>query len=91
MSQKQSDAAQLKKEDEKKKEKSTVKWNIIECDGSFKKSDSKVPVYNHSELRKSRRTCYFGPQPKAGAPGTVCNTPFSQHKNFIIKIRVSQS
>jgi len=48
-----------------------VTWHKIECDGSVKKSDSKVSVYNHSRLRRSGRTCYFGPQPKAGALGTV--------------------
>jgi hypothetical protein len=57
--------------DEKKKEKSPMTWHGITCDGSFKKKDSKVLVYNQSRLRRSGRTCYFGPQPKAGAPGTV--------------------
>jgi len=71
MSQKQGDDAQLKKEGEKKKAKMTVTWHIIKCDVSVKKSDSKVPVYNRSRLRRSGRTCYFGPQTKAGAPGTV--------------------
>jgi hypothetical protein len=75
MFQKQSDAAQLKKEGEKKKEKLTMKWHKIECNGSVKKSDSMVPVYNHSTLRRSGRTCYFSPQPKAGAPGTVKDNP----------------
>jgi len=28
-------------------------------------------VYNHSRLRRSGMTCNFGPQPKAGALGTV--------------------
>ena len=37
MSQKHSDAAQLKKEGEKKKAKSTVTWNGIKYDGSVKK------------------------------------------------------
>jgi len=37
MSQKQGDAAQLKKEGEKKKAKSTVTWHGIECDGFVKK------------------------------------------------------
>ena len=64
MSQKQGDAAQLKKEGKNKKAKSTITWHEIECDGSVKKSDSKVPVYNHSRLRRNGRTCYFGPQPK---------------------------
>jgi len=59
MSQKQGDVAQLKNEGEKKKEKSTVTWYRIECDGSVKKSNSKVPVYNQSRLRKSGRTCYL--------------------------------
>ena len=56
---------------DKKKEKSPMTWHGITCDGSEKKKDSKVPVYNHSRLRRSGRTCYFGPQPKASAPGTV--------------------
>jgi len=61
----------IKKKGEKKKVKSNVTWHIIECDGSVKKIDSKVPVYNQFRLRRSRMTCYFGAQPKAGAPGTV--------------------
>jgi len=28
-------------------------------------------VYNQSWLRMSGKTCYFGPQPKAGVSGTV--------------------
>jgi len=32
-------------------------------------------VYNQSRLRRSGRTCYFGPQPKEGAPGTVAGNP----------------
>jgi len=32
-------------------------------------------MYNQSRLRKSRRTCYFGPQPKEGALGTVEDNP----------------
>ena len=39
------------------------------------KSNSKVPVYNQSRLRRSRRTCYYGPRPKGGAPGTVEDNP----------------
>jgi len=50
-------------------------WHRITCDGSVKKKDSKVPVYNQSRLRRSGRTCYFGPQPKAGAAGTVTGNP----------------
>jgi len=34
-----------------------------------------VPVYNQSRLRRSGRTCYFGHQPKEGAPGTVEDNP----------------
>ena len=64
MSQKQGDATQLKA-------KSTVTRHIIKSNGFVKKSDSNVPVYNHSRLRRSGRTCYFGPQPKSGALGTV--------------------
>jgi hypothetical protein len=61
--------------DEKKKEKSPLTWNGIACDGFVKKKDLKVPVYNQSRLRRSGRTCYFGPQPKEGAPGTVEDNP----------------
>jgi len=32
-------------------------------------------VYNQSRLRRSERTCYFGPQPKEGVPGTVAGNP----------------
>ena len=39
------------------------------------KSNSKGSVYNQSRLRRSGMTCYFGPQPKAGAPGTVEDNP----------------
>jgi len=60
---------------DKKKEKSPMTWHGITCDGSEKKKDSKVPVYNHSRLRRSGRTCYFGPQPKEGAPWTVAGNP----------------
>jgi len=73
MSQNQ-DNIQLNKNegDEKKKEKSPMTWHGIVCDGSSKKKDLKVPVYNQSRLRRSGRTSYFGPdQPKEGAPGTV--------------------
>jgi hypothetical protein len=74
--QNQGDVRLNKKEgDEKKKAKSPMTWHEIECDGSIKKKDSKVPVYNHCRLRRSGRTCYFGPQPKAGAPGTVEDNP----------------
>jgi len=34
-----------------------------------------MPVYNQSRLRRSGKTCYFGPQPKAGAPGTIEDNP----------------
>jgi len=72
MSQNQRNVELNKKEgDDKKKEKSHMTWHEITCDGSIKKKDSKVIVYNQSRLRRSRKTCYFGPKPKAGAPGTV--------------------
>ncbi|XP_039688656.1 uncharacterized protein [Medicago truncatula] len=45
------------------------------CEGSTSKSTSKVLVYNFNHLRRSGRTCYFGPQPKEGAPGTVESNP----------------
>jgi len=57
--------------DEKKKDKSPMTWHKIVCDGSEKNKDLKVSVYNQSRLRRSGRTCYFGSQPKAGAPRTV--------------------
>jgi len=74
MSQNQGDV-RLKNESDKKKAKSHVIWHGIECDDSVKKSNSKVPVYNQSRLRRSGRTCYFGPQPKESAPGTVEDNP----------------
>jgi len=64
-----------KEGDDKKKEKSPMTWHEITCDGSVKKKDSKVLAYNQSRLRRSGRTCYFGPHPKAGAPGTVEDNP----------------
>ena len=76
MSQNQGDV-QLKNECEKKKAKSTMKWHRIECDDSVKKSKSKVPVYNHSRMRRSGMTCYFGPEPKSGALGTVKDNPIN--------------
>jgi len=61
--------------DEKKKAKLPMTWHGIECDGSVKKKDSKVLVYNHSRLRRSGMTFYFGPQPKVGASGIVEDNP----------------
>jgi len=61
--------------DEKKKDKSPMTWHKMICDGSKKKKDSKVSVYNQSRLRRSERTCYFGHQPKVGAPGIVPGNP----------------
>jgi len=76
MSQKQGDAAQLQKVGDKKKANSIVTWHEIECDGFVKKKNNlKVPVYNHSRLRRSGRTCYFDPQPKTGVLGTVEDNP----------------
>jgi len=40
-----------------------------------KKINSNVSVYNHFRLRRSGRICYFGHQPKAGAPRTVEDNP----------------
>jgi len=76
LSQNQGNVELNKKEgDDRKKEKSPMTWHGITCDGSIKKKDSKVMVYNQSRLRRSRRTCYFGPQLKAGASGTVAGNP----------------
>jgi len=61
--------------DDKKKEKSPMTWHKIVFYGSQKKKGLKVPVYNQLRLRRSGRTCYFGPQPKEGAPGTVAGNP----------------
>jgi len=74
MSQEKGDA-QLKKEGEKKKAKTNVTWHSIECKGSIQKSKVNVPMYNSNKMRRSGRTCYFGPQRKAGAPGTVEENP----------------
>jgi len=68
-------ASKEKEGDDKKKEKSLMIWHGITCDGSVKKKDSKVLVYNQLRLRRSGRTCDFGPQPKAGAPWTVAGNP----------------
>jgi len=77
MSQNQGNIELNKKEgDDKKKEKSPMTWHRITCDGFIKKKDSKVLVYNQSGLRRSGRTCYFGPQPKEGAPRTGEDNPF---------------
>ena len=65
----------MKNECEKKKAKSTLTWHKIECDGSIKKNNLKVSVYNHFRLRRSERTFYFGPQSKAGALVTVADNP----------------
>jgi hypothetical protein len=59
----------------RRRKKTPMTWHIIVCDGSEKKKDLKVPVYNQSRLRRSGRTCYFGPQPKAGVSGTVAGNP----------------
>jgi len=76
MSQNHNQVQLNKKEgDGKKKANSSVTWHGIECDGSVKKSDLKVLVYNQSRLRRSGRTFYFGSQPKAGAPRTVEDNP----------------
>jgi len=36
-----------------------------------------VPVYNHSRLRRSKRICYFGSEPKAGDPVTIEDNPIN--------------
>jgi hypothetical protein len=60
----------------KKKAATNLTWKGRTCcEGSTSKSTSKVPIYNFNHLRRSGRTCYFGPQPKAGAPGTVDSNP----------------
>jgi len=64
--------------DEKKKEKFPMTWHKIVCDGYVKKKDSEVLVYNQSRLRRSERTCYFGPQPKEGAPGIIEDNPIER-------------
>lgn len=59
----------------KNKAKTTMSWKGRTCDGSRTNSSSKVPIYNLNNLRRSGRTCYFGPQPKLGAPGTLETNP----------------
>jgi len=61
MSQKQGDDSQLQKEGEKKKEKTTVTWHGIECEGTGQKCKANEPVYDFNKMRRSGRTCYFGP------------------------------
>jgi len=34
-----------------------------------------VLVYNFNKMRRRGRTLNFGPQPKAGAPGTINDNP----------------
>jgi hypothetical protein len=60
------DVAQLKK-----KAKTTMTWHGVRCEPSTERSSAGVPKLNLGRLRRSGRTCYFGPQPKFGAPGTM--------------------
>jgi len=52
-----------------------VTWHDIECEGFRQKIKANVPLYNFNKMRQSRRMCYFGLQPKTGAPGTVEDNP----------------
>jgi len=65
----------LEKEGEKNKEKSIMTWHEIVWARTGQKSKANVPVYNFNKMRRSRRTCYFGPQPKVGSPGTAEDNP----------------
>jgi len=47
----------------------------IECEGTRQKSKVNVPVYNFNKMRRCGMTCYFSPQPKASALGTVEDNP----------------
>jgi len=49
-------------------------WKGRRCELSREKAVANVPKYNLN-LRRSGRTCYFGPQPKKGAPGTLETNP----------------
>ena len=73
----------MKKKGEKKKAKTTVTWPDIKCEGfrRRRKSNAKVPVYNFNKLRRSERTCYFGPQPKVGALGIFEYNPIDEGEN----------
>jgi hypothetical protein len=50
-------------------------WHNIKCKGSQKQTNVKMPIYSFNKLRRRGRTCYFGPQPKLGAPGTAKDNP----------------
>ncbi|GAU51502.1 hypothetical protein TSUD_413790 [Trifolium subterraneum] len=39
------------------------------------KSRKPIPKLDFTKLRRSDRTCYFGPQPKLGEPGTLKDNP----------------
>ena len=59
----------------KKRAKTTMTWHGVRCETSTERSSAGVPKLNQSRLRRSGRTCYFGPQPKFGAPGTMETNP----------------
>ncbi|MCH83088.1 hypothetical protein A2U01_0003903 [Trifolium medium] len=49
----------------------------VETTGCAKMSKSRKPLkkLDFTKLRRSGRTCYFGPQPKLGTPGTLPDNP----------------
>jgi hypothetical protein len=49
-----------------------------------KSQKKKVKKYDFNKLRTSGRTCYFGPQPKVGAPGTLPDKPFGVPDNKMV-------
>ena len=51
-----------------------------------KKSNAKVHVYNFNKVRWSGRTCYFGPQLKLGALGTVDYNHIDLSDERILKV-----
>jgi hypothetical protein len=61
---------------------SKVKGVLATTSKSQKKR--KVKKYNFNKLRTSGMTCYFGPQPKVGAPGTLPDKPFGVPDNKMV-------
>jgi hypothetical protein len=58
-----------------KRAKTTMTWHGVRFETSTQISSAGVPKLNLSRLRRRGRTCYFGPQPKFGAPGTMEKNP----------------
>jgi len=64
----------------KKRENTILTWHGRRCEPSNQMPSANVPKYNLNNIRRSDRTCYFGPQPKLGAPGTMETNPIEIRK-----------